>query len=546
VLASAMVLVMVLAVMASAQPEPIKADHREERTVAIGPSYRSFPGFEEVGSKEQCSEEQLSKWRAYIQWLRNGGADITKVDIQPRCSDRGWMYFKVFARKSIRQNEPVFSIPDRLVLDSNKADAWFDDTGIGAVNELPSPFLALALFMVNELVTPESPFRPWLDTLDVSMDGSPLLWIDDDDAIDTLDETRLVDFAKAFHEQVTGEYELLTRRMFAQYPNIFPPELFTFERFRFARAYVFAYARDQHFQKETRPSDEDAAAEAAAAELGGDYQPHKEPETIMRVSLVPLWDSLATNYSSVLRLPMLRDGGFDLVALEEPDGKWAVSVGALVTRQPLRLDFSDFDTVLLTGKLPAITHGRLEIASTRLNTNYLQPIGRQILQLREEDKMPFDVERMNLRMGVFDYDTASLFRRTAGLGLPEAEQVDAGVTALIQVLEAWSSEYISSLEQDADMLLKQIPRATTEAQRHILDALRIRMIDKMLINDHIARGKQLLKHEIILREVPNDEPSPSATKAKEPEEADDDDDQEPVLKASQKQNRTQQGMHDEL
>jgi hypothetical protein len=484
----ASVLVVVLVVVASlvvvACNGQLRAEHKHESAVSIGPTFKQYPGFDEMGSKDKCTTKQHALHQAYIKWLNDGGADTSMVNIEPRCSERGWMYFRVTTKNDTPNNVPLFSIPEPMVMDSEKAVDWLIQTTGAERTQLPGGFLALSLYLTNELAKPTSPYRAWLDTMDQSMDGSPLHWLDDDDVVETLDESRLAAFASALHDQLKREYKSITEGFIEQMPEHFPAKQWTFERFAFARCYVFAFARDQTIQLS-----------------------EKEDDTRWQVSLVPLWDHVPTNYSSTIRLPMLRDGGFDLISTDEEIE--ILPAGTTISRQPLRLDFSDFDVVLLTGKLPAITHGSLQIASTRLNTNHLEPIADGIQRLLANESTRFEPERLNIRMGSFDYNTATVFRNALDPDTDPAKQRDIALEKFIEVLSNWEDEYLSTLEQDKDMLLKHLERSDDLFNKNMVDALRIRMTDKMLIRDNIVRAKQLLKHEIILKATgPDGQPLP--------------------------------------
>eukprot|EP01043_Picozoa_sp_COSAG02_P008039 COSAG02_NODE_250_length_27076_cov_24.440618_10_plen_326_part_00 len=100
-----------------------------------------------------------------------------------------------------------------------------------------SPTIILALHLMNEQLNPASFFRPWLSALPQTFE-TPLFWSEEDLA--GLQGSTILSVVKRRMETMQSDYDSLFGVLFAEYPQIFTKEQYTFELFQWALSTVWS------------------------------------------------------------------------------------------------------------------------------------------------------------------------------------------------------------------------------------------------------------------------------------------------------------------
>lgn len=100
-----------------------------------------------------------------------------------------------------------------------------------------SPTIILALHLMNEQLNPDSFFKPWLSALPQTFE-TPLFWGEEDLA--GLQGSTILSVIKRRKETMQSDYDSLFGVLFAEYPQIFTQEQYTFEVFQWALSTVWS------------------------------------------------------------------------------------------------------------------------------------------------------------------------------------------------------------------------------------------------------------------------------------------------------------------
>ena len=135
----------------------------------------------------------------------------------------------------MQAGETVLDVPFKLMMTLKTAQ----DGPLKQVVEdkQMSPTIILALHLMNEQLNPDSFFRPWLSALPQTFE-TPLFWGEEDLA--GLQGSTILSVIKRRKETMQSDYDSLFGVLFAEYPQIFTQEQYTFETFRWALSTVWS------------------------------------------------------------------------------------------------------------------------------------------------------------------------------------------------------------------------------------------------------------------------------------------------------------------
>lgn len=100
-----------------------------------------------------------------------------------------------------------------------------------------SPTIILALHLMNEQLNPDSFYRPWLSALPQAFE-TPLFWSEED--LVGLQGSTLLSVVQRRKQTMQTDYDSLFGVLFAEYPQIFTKEQYTFEAFQWALSTVWS------------------------------------------------------------------------------------------------------------------------------------------------------------------------------------------------------------------------------------------------------------------------------------------------------------------
>jgi hypothetical protein len=195
------------------------------------------PGLTEAAAAARKREEGLVGWLeangVYMSpkstWGRAGHPlrveSDTVDDFEP--SGRG-----LIARRPISQNEPLLEIPTKLVMTKARAQEIF---GRRVIPDEMGEYIALALLLVHERAKgADSFFAPYIDVLpDIDEVGPSYAWQEDELAL--LQGSGALAATRSFQAKLETEYAALKRTTLAQFPEVLPADVVTFEAFRWVK-----------------------------------------------------------------------------------------------------------------------------------------------------------------------------------------------------------------------------------------------------------------------------------------------------------------------
>lgn len=162
-----------------------------------------------------------------FQWLSSQGVDIDRIGVQVGPSNG------LIASRPIAKGETAASIPENLWITKTTAT----QSALGATVADLEPWLAVALFILQERANPNSQWAPYLATLPAEV-ASPVAWTDSE--LEQLIGTQLLATVESYRAFFQQRYQNLQTTLFAANPEIFPPEIFTWDAFLWAACTVRA------------------------------------------------------------------------------------------------------------------------------------------------------------------------------------------------------------------------------------------------------------------------------------------------------------------
>ena len=100
-----------------------------------------------------------------------------------------------------------------------------------------SPTMIMALHLLNEKLNPSSFYKDWISLLPEAFE-TPLFWGEEDLA--GLQGSTILSVVQRRKETMQADYTALFDVLFAEYPELFKPEEYTFEAFRWALSTVWS------------------------------------------------------------------------------------------------------------------------------------------------------------------------------------------------------------------------------------------------------------------------------------------------------------------
>lgn len=226
---------------------PPPAQHRSLRSPAPRLGWLGgAAGLTEAAAAARKREEGLVGWLeangVYMSpkstWGRAGHPlrveSDTVDDFEP--SGRG-----LIARRSIIQNEPLLEIPTKLVMTKARAQ---EILGRRVIPDEMGEYIALALLLVHERAKgAESFFAPYVGVLpDIDEVGPSYVWREEELAL--LEGSGALATTRSFQAKLEAEYATLQQTTLAQFPDVFPADVLTFEAFRWGMAMLFSRGVD--------------------------------------------------------------------------------------------------------------------------------------------------------------------------------------------------------------------------------------------------------------------------------------------------------------
>lgn len=132
------------------------------------------------------------------------------------------------AERQVNAGEEVVTVPEALWINMATVQA---SPRIGPFSKDLKPWVAISLFLIHEFYDPNSKWRPYLDSLPKTLD-SPLLWSEEE--LEELRGTQLLGSVAGYLEFLENEFTGLTEQLFEPNSEIFDPEVYTYEAFRWA------------------------------------------------------------------------------------------------------------------------------------------------------------------------------------------------------------------------------------------------------------------------------------------------------------------------
>eukprot|EP00750_Incisomonas_marina_P014733 INCI17832.1.p1 GENE.INCI17832.1~~INCI17832.1.p1 ORF type:complete len:398 (+),score=61.45 INCI17832.1:302-1495(+) len=262
------------------------------------------------------------RFAAFLRWCAEAGADTSRVQLREGPHGVG-----LFATQPIAAGTAYVTIPPRIQVTCDKALESEVGRAILACDQVARPVSARAIlycFLIREAAQPESFWQPWLRVCPRNY-SDPLWW--DEHPEDYLDSIKGSDesarlqrmqrpvaervlagtqaaFDVAFH---AGRLEAMYAglnfpALAAEFPQLFPPELFTWKRFLWARS--FFASRCYHIDS-LRQQLVEGGSEKTVPELTKQYETLVEAGTIRDdcpAFCAPLMDMLNHDRAAIVRV----------------------------------------------------------------------------------------------------------------------------------------------------------------------------------------------------------------------------------------------------
>merc|ERR550534_715728 len=168
----------------------------------------------------------------------------TREQIENEASGRG-----VVAARDIAQYEELARVPEGITMSKASSIAVFGEDAVGGINM----YQATGLHLMHERwVEGENSFwKPYIDVLPTAEEvGGSWTW-SDEDLHKFLEGSPLESMSLFFRQKIQEEYATLKKTIFAKYPEKFPLEVFTYERWVWAYSILLSRAVRLKFDDET-------------------------------------------------------------------------------------------------------------------------------------------------------------------------------------------------------------------------------------------------------------------------------------------------------
>ena len=166
---------------------------------------------------ETQAEQELWSW-AKVQGVQSEA-------VRPAEGSEG---LGLVAQRQVNAGEEVVTVPEALWINVATAQA---SPRIGPFCENLKPWVGISLFLIHEFYNSNSKWRPYLDSLPKTLD-SPLLWSEEE--LQELQGTQLLGSVAGYLEFLESEFTGLSEQVFEPNSEIFDPEVYTYEAFRWA------------------------------------------------------------------------------------------------------------------------------------------------------------------------------------------------------------------------------------------------------------------------------------------------------------------------
>ena len=160
-------------------------------------------------------------------------ADETYDDGEP--AGRG-----LIAIRPITQGEPIFEVPENLILTKQTAIEHFSSVA-NLLNDVDE-YVALAMLLIDERNKGEASFwKPYLDILPPDEELIPLFrWSDEE--LGLLKGSPTLVACTSLKQKLRKEYQTAVETVFEQHPSVFPLDVYSFEAWEWAFAVLFSRA----------------------------------------------------------------------------------------------------------------------------------------------------------------------------------------------------------------------------------------------------------------------------------------------------------------
>lgn len=157
-------------------------------------------------------------------WAASQGVDVGKLGVQITSSG-------LIASKPVAKGETIASIPEGAWITKDTVH----QSVLGPFVQSLEPWVAVALLLVLERGNAASPWRPYLDSMPSEV-ASPVAWTEEE--LQMLQGTQLLTAVQGYRAFFGQRYQQLQQDLFAPNPQIFPPEVFTYDAFLWASCTV--------------------------------------------------------------------------------------------------------------------------------------------------------------------------------------------------------------------------------------------------------------------------------------------------------------------
>jgi histone-lysine N-methyltransferase SETD3 len=144
----------------------------------------------------------------------------------------------LICKNPINMGNALFQLPLAITIDKPKALEAFQ----GALPDDINEYFAIALMLIKQKSLGSKSFwSPYIDVLPTSEEVNPtLIWPEEDLAL--LETSPLVAATRSLKRKLQSEFEMLKEKYMDARPDLFPPEVFTFDEYLWAFINIFSRA----------------------------------------------------------------------------------------------------------------------------------------------------------------------------------------------------------------------------------------------------------------------------------------------------------------
>ncbi|CAM9755007.1 unnamed protein product [Heterosigma akashiwo] len=209
-------------------------------------------GFQLKGFGKGPKDPKIVENDALLEWLTDKGVYVqdksdwgqaphalavsidTADELDQEPSGRGML-----ARYDIKEGDELFCLPLEITLNKKAAQKEF---GKSIIHDGLSEYFAIAILLIKERSKGADSFwKPYIDVLPSLEEVNPtVVWSEDELA--ALEGSPLVSATLSLRLKLQKEFETLQQDIFSKHPDLFPPEVFNLDSYRWAFVILFSRA----------------------------------------------------------------------------------------------------------------------------------------------------------------------------------------------------------------------------------------------------------------------------------------------------------------